>query len=110
MRGASSVLCISDGVAELGGPPGVADSRIVVVGNGVDTDVFTPDGPSLRAPGRRVGEDAGPVFVYTGTMSEWQGAEVLVRALAVLRATEPTARLVFLGQGSDVPTCAGSRR
>ncbi len=36
-------------------------------------------------------------------MSEWQGAEVLVRAFAAFRADEPDARLVFLGQGSDVP-------
>jgi glycosyltransferase involved in cell wall biosynthesis len=36
-------------------------------------------------------------------MSEWQGAEVFVRALAAFRATKPSARLVFLGQGSDLP-------
>ncbi len=103
MRGASSVLCISDGVAERVAHLGVEDSRIVVVGNGVDTDVFTPDGPEPEDARGRVGEGAGPVFVYTGTMSEWQGAEVLVRGLAAFRAKEPTARLVFLGQGSDVP-------
>ncbi|WP_406831878.1 glycosyltransferase family 4 protein [Pedococcus sp. KACC 23699] len=100
MRGASSVLCISDGVAERVAHLGVEDSRIVVVGNGVDTDVFTPVGPGPEAlpPG-----GGGPLFVYTGTMSEWQGAEVLVRAFAAFRAAEPSARLVFLGQGSDVP-------
>jgi glycosyltransferase involved in cell wall biosynthesis len=99
MRGASSVLAISDGVAERVAALGVDGSRIVVVGNGVDTDVFTPDGP---APDR-AGDVAGPLFVYTGTMSEWQGAEVLVRGFATFRAAEPTARMVFLGQGSDVP-------
>ncbi|GAB3066420.1 glycosyltransferase family 4 protein [Pedococcus soli] len=100
MRGASSVLCISDGVAERVAHLGVEASRIVVVGNGVDTDVFTPEGP---APEALAEGGAGPLFVYTGTMSEWQGAEVLVRAFAAFRAAEPTARLVFLGQGSDVP-------
>ena len=103
MRGASSVLCISDGVAERVAHLGVEAARIVVVGNGVDTDVFTPQGPAPEDTGEHVGPDAGPLFVYTGTMSEWQGAEVLVRGLAAFRATEPGARLVFLGQGSDVP-------
>ena len=103
MRGASSVLCISDGVAERVAHLGVEASRIVVVGNGVDTDVFTPQGPAPEDAGDHVGPGAGPLFVYTGTMSEWQGAEVLVRGLAAFRATEPSARLVFLGQGSDVP-------
>jgi glycosyltransferase involved in cell wall biosynthesis len=45
----------------------------------------------------------GPVFVYTGTMSEWQGAEVLVRGFAEHLQSSPQSRLVFLGQGSDVP-------
>lgn len=99
MRGATSVLCISDGVAERVAHLGVEGSRIVVVGNGVDTDVFTPDGP----PPTGASHGDGALFVYTGTMSEWQGAEVLVRAFAAFRADEPDARLVFLGQGSDVP-------
>jgi glycosyltransferase involved in cell wall biosynthesis len=101
MRGASTVLATSEGVADRVAGLGVPRSRIVVVGNGVDTDVFTPDGP---APAElATGDGAAPLFVYTGTMSEWQGAEVFVRALAVFRAEAPGARLVFLGQGSDVP-------
>jgi glycosyltransferase involved in cell wall biosynthesis len=38
-------------------------------------------------------------------MSEWQGADVFVRAFAKVMGRLPTdARLVFLGQGSDRPT------
>jgi glycosyltransferase involved in cell wall biosynthesis len=121
MRGASTVLCISDGVAERVAALGVDSSRIVVVGNGVDTDVFAPHGPAPTGahagtasgaasyPGSSTGtvggtgDVSGPLFVYTGTMSEWQGADVLVRAFAAFRAEAPDARLVFLGQGSDVP-------
>lgn len=103
MRGAATVLCISDGVAERVAHLGVDPRRVVVVGNGVDTDVFTPDGPPPEGTDSAAAGSAGPLFVYTGTMSEWQGAEVLVRGLAAFRATEPTARLVFLGQGSDLP-------
>lgn len=94
MRAASSVLCVSDGVAERVRELGVSPDRIVVVGNGVDTDTFTVDGPA-EATG-------DPCFVYTGTMSEWQGAEIFVHALARCRQERPDARLVFLGQGSDV--------
>lgn len=90
-RHAVRVLCISDGVAERVSVLGVPEDRIVVVGNGVDTDVFTPDGPTPDTPAE---------FVYTGTMSEWQGAEVFVEALAVVRRQVPGARLVLLGQGS----------
>lgn len=95
MRGASLVLAVSDGVAERVEGLGVAPERIDIVGNGIDTTVFTPDGPPAEA--------AGPYFAYTGTMSEWQGADVFVRALARVRRTHPDARIVFLGQGSELP-------
>lgn len=87
------VLCISDGVAERIRLLGVPEDRIIVVGNGVDTDIFTPAGA--------VREDAAE-FVYTGTMSEWQGAEIFVQALARVGEQVPAARLVLLGQGSAV--------
>lgn len=95
LRGALVVLAVSDGVADQLTSLGADPSRVVVVGNGVDTEVFSPSGPA---------EDTGaPYFVYTGTMSEWQGADVFLRALAVLHETHPKARMVFLGQGSDLP-------
>ena len=95
LRGASVVLAVSTGVADQLTHLGVDPQRVVVVGNGVDTTVFTPDG--------EVSEAEVPYFVYTGTMSEWQGADVFLRALAVLHETHPGARMVFLGQGSDLP-------
>ncbi len=94
LGGASTVLCVSDGVAERVLDLGVSPERVVMVGNGVDTDTFTLTGPVAAAEGH--------CFVYTGTMSEWQGAEVLVRAVALCRRTIPDAKLIFFGQGSDV--------
>lgn len=96
MKGAVVVLAVSDGVAERVSELGVPDDRIVVVGNGVDTSVFRPDDTD-----RHMADD--PYFVYTGTMSEWQGADVFVRALASVRVAHPTARMAFLGQGSELP-------
>lgn len=94
MRGARVVLAVSDGVAERVGALGVPAERITVVGNGIDTGVFTPDGSSRRGD---------PYFVYTGTMSEWQGAGVFLEALALHRARGHRTRAVFLGQGTDLP-------
>lgn len=88
LRGAAGVITVSDDVAarlaELGAP------RATVVRNGVDTAVFAPDGPT--------GERG--YFLYAGTASEWQGAEVFIRALAKVRRQHPRARLVYIGQGS----------
>jgi glycosyltransferase involved in cell wall biosynthesis len=99
LRGASVVLAVSDGVAAQLARLGVDGSRVVVVGNGVDTKTFTPDGP-VAEQGSDPSAASRPYFVYTGTMSEWQGAEVFLRALP--RLGERSARLVFLGQGSDL--------
>ncbi len=95
LRGARLVLAVSDGVAERAAALGVPADRLLTVGNGVDTSVFTPEGETLHR--------SEPYFVYTGTMSEWQGAGVFIEALARHRAGGGRTRLVFLGQGSEVP-------
>lgn len=89
-RGARAVIAVSEGVAarvrELSG-----DDRVVVVTNGVDTDVFRPDGHRASA---------APSIVYAGTTSEWQGAEVFIRAMPIVLESVPEARLVYVGQGT----------
>jgi glycosyltransferase involved in cell wall biosynthesis len=91
LRGAGTVVAISDAVAdrlrELGVP------RVTTVRNGVDTTVFSPDGPTTDLD--------RPYLVYAGTTSEWQGAEVFVRAMRRVLEQVPEAKVVFLGQGSS---------
>ena len=100
LRGAREVLAVSDGVAERLEGLGVDGSRVHVVGNGVDTDVFGRTAAGSAVPVL----PAGPYAVYAGTMSEWQGADVFVRGFALALDRLPAdARLVFLGQGSDLP-------
>lgn len=90
VRGAAGVLAVNellaDRVIEL-----APSARVQVVGNGVDTQVFCPQG--AVAPG-------APYAIYAGTTSEWQGADIFLRALAQVRERSPNARLVFLGAGS----------
>jgi glycosyltransferase involved in cell wall biosynthesis len=93
LRRAASVLTVNDDIgrriAEL-----AQGSSITVVGNGVDTAIFC-------AAGARASE--GRYAIYAGTMSEWQGVDVFVRALPEALAAVPDARVVFLGQGTAVP-------
>ena len=103
LRGARDVIAVSDGVAErvraLAGPR----APVTVVPNGIDTDVFTPDGE------RHPEAPDTPYLVYAGTASEWQGAEVFAEAMREVVREEPAARLVFLGQGSSWPLLARVR-
>ncbi len=89
-RRAAAVLSVSPSVTARLGELGVPAARIVEVGNGIDTSVFAPDGPTAEAePG---------YALYAGTASEVHGAGVFVEALARV----PEARLVFMGGGVEL--------
>src|SRR5690606_33678981 len=86
MRGAVGIVSVSPEVAErvealVERRPRAAARRrpeVVVVRNGVDTDVFRPGlARPADAPGR--------YLVYAGTTSAWQGADVFVRAMPQVR-------------------------
>lgn len=91
-RRAARVLTISPGVdhrvRELSG----GRARTVMIGNGIDTTTFRPEGPDAA--------ERGPYFVYAGTVSEWQGAEVFIDAFAQVRAEHPEVRLLLFSSGS----------
>jgi len=93
LRGAATVLTVSDGYAERLQALGVPPERIVQVGTGVNTDV-------LRPPAHPV-DDEPPTLVYAGTMSEVQGVGVLVEALGRVLPEHPGARAVFYGGGVE---------
>jgi len=95
LRGARSVIAVSDEVAQKVLDFGVDTAAVATVGNGVDTDVFTPEGTAAQA--------THPTFVYTGSMSEWQGPAVFVEALAIVRERYPDAAIRFFGQGVEEP-------
>ncbi|HEV7647438.1 MAG TPA: glycosyltransferase family 4 protein [Actinophytocola sp.] len=90
LRRARGVIAVSDGVAERARALGARN--VEVVANGVDTALFHP--VESAAP------DSAPYFVYTGTMSEWQGSDVFVRAMPAVLRKHPKAKLRFFGQGS----------
>ncbi|RAN79301.1 glycosyltransferase WbuB [Bacillus sp. SRB_336] len=93
LRRAAKVIAVSEPVAGQVARFNVPAERIETVGNGVDTSVFSPDGPVAAA--------AKPYFIYTGTMSEWQGAGIFIEALPLVRGIFPEAEIRFFGQGTD---------
>ena len=105
--GATRVIAVNDGVAQsvaelVNAAPDDESwaQRIRIVPNGIDTTVFDAHGPTPSEQDRaRIGLN-GPYFVYAGTASEWQGADVFVHALAQVRRTHPKVQLLFLGRGT----------
>lgn len=92
LNGASRVLATSAGVEKRLLEIGVR-APIVTVGNGVDVSAFPFEEVPLQ--------EEDPIFVYGGTAAEWHGAEVFVRAMAIVQSRYPSARLWFIGGGSQ---------
>lgn len=94
LNGARGILAVSEGVLHELQTLVAEDSKITVVGTGVDTSIYHPDGP--RAPAE------APYFVYAGTMSEFQGSDVFVEAFVRVARQHPTIRLKMFGGGVDI--------
>lgn len=92
LNGASLVVAVSPGVDERLAEIGVR-SPVAMVGNGIDVSAF--------AFQWTVSEQSSPLFVYGGTVAEWHGAEVFLRAMKTVQRRYPAARLRFIGGGSE---------
>jgi len=99
MRGARGVVAVSEGVEQRVRELARREVDVEVVRNGIDTAVFRP---TVNQGAARVEGAKRPAkyFLYAGTASEWQGAEVFALALEIVRETHPDVELVYLGSGS----------
>ena len=71
---------------------GVPREKVIVIPNGVDTKLFTPQ--PLNPPADR------PTILYIGTLTDWQGLSLLVEAMpAILSQIPSKLRIVGRGRG-----------
>lgn len=91
LGGARKIFTISSGVSQRLKELGVTNN-IDIVGFGVDTTIFEY---------REVRSSEQPYFVYAGTYSEPHGASIFVRAFAQFALSNPSYKLVFVGNGTQ---------
>lgn len=72
---------------------GVPEPKVAVVPNGVDAELFTPEGDAYRN-----GLDGRLVIGFVGSLKPWHGVEVLAEAFRRL-ATDPRYHLLVVGDG-----------
>jgi glycosyltransferase involved in cell wall biosynthesis len=99
LRRADLVVCVSDEVAASVARVAGRRDGVIVVPNGVDTDLFTPDGDRVDAT------DAHASFVvgWAGSFRTFHGLDVLVDAAARLREQIPGLTLLLVGDGLGRP-------
>lgn len=99
LRGAAGVIAVSDGVAQRVNELG--SRRTVVIPNGADTTVFNPHvEPFTPAELARKGVEH-PYFIYAGTASQWQGAELFAEAFADYWTPDCQRQFVIVGRGDS---------
>src|SRR6266851_9450750 len=80
---------------------GVARERVATIPGAVDTSVFTPDGPTLRAE-LGISENA-PVIGIVSRIKPGRRHLDLVEAFVQVLKQLPTARLLVVGRGEGLP-------
>lgn len=95
---ADAVLAVSTPLRDYAVSLGVESSRVHVVPNGVDPNLFQPGppDPSVRA---RWGLGDGPVLGFVGGLRPWHGVDALPGLLSRVIERHPTARLLVAGDG-----------
>lgn len=100
IRGALGCIAVSDGVAQRINEFGA--KSVKVVPNGADTKIFNPEVPSLSNEELRSMGIEKPFFIYAGTASKWQGADLFARAFERYWTEYADAQLLYLTRGDSV--------
>jgi glycosyltransferase involved in cell wall biosynthesis len=100
-RAADLVVAVSGEVRDHVLSRGVAESRVMVLPNGVDTASFAP--AATRSAGaairQRLGLGDSPVIGFIGGFRPWHGMDFLLEAFARLGAAYATTKLLAVGTG-----------
>jgi glycosyltransferase involved in cell wall biosynthesis len=86
-----AIICPSNVTRDYIASLGLKPKLVTVIPNGVSASDFSPS----PLPGRG---DRVPVLLYIGTLADWQGLEVVVKALPKILEKQP-ARLQIVGRG-----------
>jgi PEP-CTERM/exosortase A-associated glycosyltransferase len=78
---------------------GLPSEKIVVIPNAVDPDEFDFGGSVNEALRHRLDLDGKVVLGFIGSFYSYEGLDLLVRALPVLRAARPEIALLLVGGG-----------
>jgi glycosyltransferase involved in cell wall biosynthesis len=98
-READHVLAITQGVADELMAGGVASTKITLLPNAVDPELFRPRPPDQKLAAE-LGMTGDFTLVYAGSLNEYEGLDDLITALAELREQGTVVRLIVVGDGA----------
>jgi glycosyltransferase involved in cell wall biosynthesis len=97
-RDATCVIVVSTPLKDFLVSTGVPENKIVVMPNGVDTEMFHPaiDGRNIR---KRLGIERKTVIGFTGILRPWHGLDLLLQAFRQICQTRSDLHLLIVGDG-----------
>ncbi len=99
LRGHSGYVCVTSDLATFASEiAGGRESAVLVAGNGVDVERFTPG----KVPPSSLGLPDGHYIVFVGQLVPWQGLRWLLDSMQIVVEKEPCARLLVVGGGPDL--------
>ncbi len=102
-RSADAVVTISDGLRTEFVGRGVGDEQVLVIPNGVDTELFSPRQPSASWRADH-GIPDGPLILYLGALRRYEGIELLLDAFPTVLRRHADSQLLIVGDGEARPT------
>jgi glycosyltransferase involved in cell wall biosynthesis len=99
LRNYAAVIAVSDEVKAQLLKAGVRKDKVHLIRNGIDLRPFGDATPSLR-----VGSSSAKTLTvgWIGRLSREKGADIFLRAAAIVLKTRPDARFVIVGDGPDL--------
>ncbi len=91
---ASNIVVVSQELKRMLISAGVSSSKIAVVPNGVDVDLFRSEGEAQRQ-----GLEGKVVLGFVGSLKPWHGIDLLAEAYRRLAASDPRLHLLVVGEG-----------
>jgi PEP-CTERM/exosortase A-associated glycosyltransferase len=102
MRKARVVVAIARGIRNAIVEKGIDADKVMIVPNGVDTEVFTPR-PYDSELARQLGLEGCFVVGFIGSLRRLEGMSLLIDAFKEVHHKQPCARLLVVGEGPDRP-------
>lgn len=97
------VIALSPGMANGVMQRGIPASRVTVIPNSCDVDMFDVPATNGYWVRERLGMTAGqPLVIYTGTFGLINGVGYLVDVAAAMRTIAPDIRFLLVGDGAEV--------
>lgn len=99
LRSANAVTCICEGLRTDIVGRGVDPKRVTVIPNAVDAERFTYRAPRDAALARKLGLEEATVLGFLGSFYAYEGLDLLLEALLVIRRARPDVHVLLVGGG-----------